>query len=115
MERREKDLKELEELRAYYDEGDLSELIEKGEEVHSSFTEEDYDAWKKRKMRQISLRLPEDLVSDIKKEAMKHGIGYQTLIRLILASRFQRSPGASSPAVEQDSTFTQPSPQKTGT
>ena len=93
MAKREEDLKKLEGLRVYYDKGDFSELIEHGEEVPSPFTEEDYEAWrKKRRMRQISLRLPEDLIAEIKKEAMRQNIGYQTLIRLVLTSRFKRAP-----------------------
>jgi len=92
MAKGEKDLKKLEELRAYYDEGDFSKLIEKGEEVPSPFTKEDYRAWKRaRRMKQISLRLPEDLIAEIKREAMRQNIGYQTLIRLILTNRFKRS------------------------
>ncbi|GEM_PF-1904941 len=116
MGKREEDLKKLEELRAYYDKGDFSELIEKGEEMPSPFTEEDYEAWKKkRKMRQISLRLPEDLITEIKKEAVKHGIGYQTLIRLILTSRFGRSPDSFRPMGNKEPSPESPSPQKAGT
>ena len=116
MGKREEDLKKLEELRAYYDKGDFSELIEKGEEVPSPFTEEDYEVWKKkRKMRQISLRLPEDLITEIKKEAVKHGIGYQTLIRLILTSRFKRSPDSFRPTGNKEPSPESPSPQKAST
>ncbi|RLB40593.1 MAG: hypothetical protein DRH12_09825 [Deltaproteobacteria bacterium] len=92
MAKRKEDLKKLEELRAYYDKGDFSALIEKGEEVPSPFTGEDYKAWKKtRKMKQISLRLPEDLIAELKVEAMKQNIGYQTLIRQILTNRYRKS------------------------
>ena len=96
MAKREKDLKRLEELRTYYDKEDFSNLIERGEEVPSPSTEEDYKAWKKvRRMKQISLRLPEDLIAEIKREAMRQNIGYQTLIRLVLTSRFKRPPQSS--------------------
>ncbi len=116
MAKREENLKKLEELRAYYDKGDFSELIEKGEEMPSPFTEEDYEAWKKKKkMKQISLRLPEDLIAEIKKEAVRHGIGYQTLIRLILTSRFGRSPDSFRPTGDEGPSPTSPSPQKAST
>ena len=115
MGKREEDLKKLEEIRAYYDRGDFSELIEKGEEMPSPFTEEDYEAWKKKKMKQISLRLPEDLITEIKKEAVKHGIGYQTLIRLILTSKFKRSPDFFRPTANKEPSPESPSPQKAGT
>jgi len=81
------------ELMACYDKEDFSRLIEHVEEVPSPFTEEDYEAWRKRRrMKQISLRLTEDLIAEIKKEAMRQNIGYQTLIRLVLTSRFKRAP-----------------------
>ncbi len=86
------DLKKLEKIRDYYDKTDISDLIEKGEDI-SVFSEEDYQEWKKkRKTKLISIRLPEDLLERMKKEARRLGIGYQTLIRMELTKRFGTEP-----------------------
>ena len=82
------DLKKLEAVRDYYDRTDVSDLIEKGEDI-SVFIEKDYLEWKrKRRLKMISIRLPEDLLERVKEEARKLGIGYQTLIRMELTKRF---------------------------
>ena len=86
------DFKKLEQIRSYYDKTDISELIEKGEDINV-FNKEDYLEWKKkRKTKLISIRLPEDLLERMKREAKKLGIGYQTLIRMELTRRFGGEP-----------------------
>jgi len=82
------DLKKLEAVRDYYDRTDVSDLIEKGEDI-SVFIEKDYLEWKrKRRLKMISIRLPEDLLERVKEEARKLGIGYQTQLRMELTKRF---------------------------
>ena len=83
-------LKELEEIRNFYDKTDMSDLILKGEDV-TGFTKEEVKEWQKnkKKMKLISVRLPESLIEKMKNKAYKMGIGYQTLIRIILMKEIE--------------------------
>ena len=67
--------KSVEELADYFDQTDTSELpLEEATEVEIERPE----------LEQISIRLPKEDIAELKRRASKAGIGYTTLLRMIL-------------------------------
>jgi predicted DNA binding CopG/RHH family protein len=66
----------IEELARYFDQTDVS-LPDAWEEADDAVVE-------RPELEQISLRLPKDDIAEIKRRANRAGVGYTTLIRMIL-------------------------------
>jgi predicted DNA binding CopG/RHH family protein len=66
----------IEELARYFDQTDVSDP-EAWEEADDALVE-------RPELEQISLRLPKDDLAEIKRRANRTGVGYTTLIRMIL-------------------------------
>lgn len=71
----------IEELARYFDRSDVSDP-DTWEEVDDAIVE-------RPELEQISLRLPKDDLAEIKRRANRTGIGYTTLIRMILREHLQ--------------------------
>ncbi|MBA2625018.1 MAG: ribbon-helix-helix protein, CopG family [Acidimicrobiia bacterium] len=71
----------IEELARYFDRSDVSDP-DTWEEVDDAIVE-------RPELEQISLRLPKDDLAEIKRRANRTGVGYTTLIRMILREHLQ--------------------------
>jgi predicted DNA binding CopG/RHH family protein len=71
----------IEELARYFDRSDMSDP-DTWEEVDDAVVE-------RPELEQISLRLPRDDLAEIKRRANRTGVGYTTLIRMILREHLQ--------------------------
>ncbi len=80
--RREVSQERIEELADYFDNTDLGEVP--SEEV----TDLEIERWE---LEQVSLRLPVQDVKELKRRAAKLGVGYTTLIRMILRGHLRSS------------------------
>ena len=80
--RREISQERIEELADYFDNTDLGEVP--SEEV----TDLEIERWE---LEQVSLRLPVQDVKELKRRAAKLGVGYTTLIRMILRGHLRSS------------------------
>jgi predicted DNA binding CopG/RHH family protein len=80
--RREPTRERVEELTDLYDRTDTSEL---------SWEEADDVVIERPELEQISIRLPKDDLERIRRRAAKAGIGYTTLIRMILRAHLDDS------------------------
>jgi predicted DNA binding CopG/RHH family protein len=80
--RREISQERIEELADYFDNTDLGEVP--SEEV----TDLEVERWE---LEQVSLRLPVQDVKELKRRAAKLGVGYTTLIRMILRGHLRSS------------------------
>lgn len=74
--------KNEDEERDFWSEIDLSEYFEPEDFKNARFP-------KLNKTRLISIRLPEELLEDVKKAAKKNDVPYQSFIKIILAERIQ--------------------------
>jgi predicted DNA binding CopG/RHH family protein len=75
------ELSRIEELARYFDRSDVSDP-DTWEEVDDAIVE-------RPELEQISLRLPKDDLAEIKRRANRTGVGYTTLIRMILREHLQ--------------------------
>ena len=66
----------IEELARYFDQTDVSDP--------GAWEEADDAVVERPELEQISLRLPKDDIAEIKRRANRTGVGYTTLIRMIL-------------------------------
>ena len=80
--RREISQERIEELADYFDNTDLGEVP--SEEV----TDLEIERWE---LEQVSLRLPVQDVKELRRRAAKLGVGYTTLIRMILRGHLRSS------------------------
>ena len=80
--RREVSQERIEELADYFDNTDLGEVP--SEEV----TDVEIERWE---LEQVSLRLPVQDVKELRRRAAKLGVGYTTLIRMILRDHLRSS------------------------
>ena len=80
--RREISQERIEELADYFDNTDLGEVP--SEEV----TDVEIERWE---LEQVSLRLPVQDVKELRRRAAKLGVGYTTLIRMILRDHLRSS------------------------
>jgi predicted DNA binding CopG/RHH family protein len=80
--RREISQERIEELADYFDNTDLGEAS--SEEV----TDVEIERWE---LEQVSLRLPVEDVKELRRRAAKLGVGYTTLIRMILRDHLRSS------------------------
>lgn len=81
MEQRIPDQRRIEELAAYFDETDTGDLpLEEATDVVIARPE----------LEQISLRLPREDVAELKRRAAEAGVGYTTLLRMIVREHLRR-------------------------
>lgn len=67
----------------FWDSHDSTEFLDSSEEVEVQFVDN------RAAMKQISLRLEQNTIHEIKQVAKRKGIGYQTLIRMWVVERLQ--------------------------